>query len=134
MSFVSTLDAARDFLLLSPEIDATGVLHAARDREAELRAKNSDPKSTAIGRQGAARQLKLLAPLLPVLEIEAELAALESASAAPAGPQIHKLRLEQKKLAQRVAALPAGDECTIFSERLAVVHEALHPKPPPPPP
>lgn len=134
MSFVSTLDTAREFLLLEPEIEPAGVLQAARDRYAELHAKSADSKATLIGRQGAVRKLKELTLLLPVLEIEAELAVLESASAATAGPQIHKLRLEQKKLAERAAALPAGDERTIFSERLHAVHEALHPKQPPPDP
>jgi hypothetical protein len=129
MSFDSTLDQARYLLPgLSPASSAADVLQAARAREAELVAKSSDPKATAIGRQGAAKQLKILAPLLPVLEIEADLAALETASSsAVIGPQIHKLRLDEKHLAERVAALPAGDERTILTERLRAVHQTLHP-------
>ena len=152
MSFVTTLEQAREFLLLAPEVDAAAVLRAAQDREAELRATSSNPKAPMIGRNAAAKKLKQLLPLLPMLQVEAELAALESSSGAPTGTQIHKIRLEQKKLAERVNALPDGDEKTIFLERLTVVHEALQPKtqshsvppvappapepvaPPPPPP
>lgn len=134
MSIVSTLDQARDFLLLSPEIAPASVLLAAQEREAELRAKNSDAKAPTVARQGAGRKLKLLLPLLPALEVEVELAALEASSALPAGPHIHRLRLEHKNLAGRVTALPPGDERSIFIERLSVVQEALQPKQPLPPP
>jgi hypothetical protein len=127
MSFVSTLEFAREFLLLPADLPPREVLQAAIDRRAELRAKSNDSKSTAIGRQGATKKLKQLEPLLPVLEIESELAALELDSTAPFGPQIHKLRLAQKQLSDRVGALPAGDERTILQERLGALQEALHP-------
>lgn len=133
MRFVSTLEKSRDLLLLSPEIGPVAVLDAARSREEELRAKNSDEKSSSIARLGAARQLKLLLPLLPALEIEAELAVLEVAVDRPVGPQIHGLKIEHRNLFDRVAALPEDDERAIFFARLAAVQVALQAKQSPPP-
>lgn len=122
----STLDQAREFLLLLPESTSAEVLQAAQDRQTNLQSRSTDLKLPAVARTGAARQLGLLTPFLPVLEIEAELSVLEAAPAR--GPQIHQFRLNQKKLAERVLALPEGDERVILSERLAAVHQALQPE------
>lgn len=70
--------------------------------------------------------------MLPLLEIEAELAVLESGAATP-GLQIHKLRLDARKLTERIATLAEGDERTIFSDRLDAVQAALQARPAPPP-
>ena len=132
MSFVSTLEKAREFIVPSPGPSAAEVLEAARSLAAELRSRLADPRASAVARQGATRRLRQLEPMLPLLEIEAEVSVLEAGSSAP-GPQIHKLRLDAKKLADRIAALTEGDERTIFSERLAVVQAALLARPAPPP-
>lgn len=127
MSFASTLDLARDLLMLPPDATAAETLQNARDRHAEWTAKSRDPRSPAPARSGAARRLNQISPLLPLLEIEAEMAELEAGSLSP-GPAIYKLRLDQKKLIERIGALPEGDERAVFAARCEAVGEALQPK------
>lgn len=109
MSTASPLDLAREFLLLAPAEPADAVLQAARDRQAEWEAKLHDPRAPARLKEGAARKLRQLAPMLPLLEISAELGDMARAFSDPRSGKNQLLHLCEL-VAQKIAALPDGAE------------------------
>lgn len=129
MSFLTTVDQARELLNASPDAPAAEIWQAAKERAEELRSAVNNPRASAPRRAGAGSQLAKLTPLLPLLEIEVELTTLEATPAGAPSALLFKRKLEAKSLQARVGALPAGDERTFFLERLAAAINLLHPAP-----
>lgn len=127
MSFVSILDNARDFLLVPQELPVSEVLEIARSRKAQWDLASREGRNLPV-RAGAARKLKELSAMLPLIEIEVELQEIEGnirEGSAPLGPRKHELRLRSEKLGPLIAALPDTDEKTVLNSRLADVANEL---------
>lgn len=109
MSSASTLNQARDFLLLPSDAPASEVLAAAHERGVEWKTKLDDPKAPARLKDGAARKLRALAPMLPFLETELM---IEEAVRAAKDSHIGKNQLMRlcDNIVQKISALPQGEE------------------------
>ncbi len=139
MSIASTLDQARDFLLLPPDAPAAAVLQAAHDRQAEWQSKVDDPKASARLKDGAARKLRELAPMLPCVHVEVQLGETSNAAQDERIGRNQFVRLCDN-VAQKIAALPAGEEKAMLLCRLEDIRDNANkgattsPAPPAPPP
>jgi hypothetical protein len=127
MAIQTSVQLAAEFVNADPE-NPIAVRDALKTCIAdwEIAAKNEGGKINRQKREAAARGLKQVAEWVNAVEITAELAELSSTALRPSDPAY--LKLVQRKLAERIEKLPAGDERELLSLRLQALQRAEPPK------
>lgn len=117
-----TLEAVRELLFQPSEEPPAEVLRSAREELVRL-SSLVDHAKNVLQRNGAKKKLAELQPLIPALEIEVGLTALEQLIAdRKNGAQRAAARVQCQRLASQISALPAGEEKDVFQQWLAELH------------